>query len=181
MRRIRSLLALALLVLLFVAWALPEYFGLAPPPTRSAEGTAVIVMDGDTLRINHVEHRLYGIDAPEFNQFCKTSDGKDWPCGQAARKGLLALIAGHVIACEERATDKFDRIVATCRDEQGRDLAEALARQGLAVGFGGFADSPYQDTVDTAEAAKTGIWQGAFDEPQAWRAAHPHWGTPVPR
>ena len=173
MRRIRSILALALLVLMFIAWAFPEYFGLAERQTRSASGGKVIVMDGDTLRLDHVEHRLYGVDAPESAQMCKDAKGVDWACGQEARKALANLVAGHVIACEERATDKYDRIIATCRTEQGQDLADALALQGMAVSFGGFGTSPYEDLVDSAQSAKRGIWQGSFDEPQVWRAAHP--------
>lgn len=173
MRRVRSLLALGLLVLMLVAWAYPEYFGLGERPTRSASGGKVIIMDGDTLRLDHIEHRLYGIDAPEFNQTCQDAAGVDWPCGKAARAAMADLVKGHVIACEERATDRFDRIIATCRTEAGVDLAEALALLGLAIGFGGFGDSPYQDQVDEAEEAKRGIWQGKFVEPQVWRDANP--------
>jgi endonuclease YncB( thermonuclease family) len=175
---VRSLLTVLLLAALFIVWAYPEKFGVnIARPTRSASGGAVIVMDGDTLRIDHVEHRLYGVDAPEYNQICKDAAGRDWPCGQAARAAMAALVKGHVISCEERATDKYDRIVATCKDETGRDLAQAMAEAGLAIGFGGFGTSPYQDQADAAQAAKTGIWQGAFDEPQVWRAAHPHYGV----
>jgi endonuclease YncB( thermonuclease family) len=180
MRRIKSFLMLVLLAAMFAAWAFPERFGLSVErPTRSASGGAVIVMDGDTLRIDHVEHRLYGVDAPEFNQTCKDANARDWPCGQTARKAMAALVKGHVITCEERATDKYDRIIATCRDEQGRDLAGAMAEQGMAIGFGGFGTSSYQDQADAAKDAKRGIWQGTFDEPQVWRAGHPHSRPPV--
>jgi endonuclease YncB( thermonuclease family) len=180
MRRMKSFLMVIALAAMFAAWAFPEKFGLnVERPSRSASGGAVIVMDGDTLRLDHVEHRIYGIDAPEFNQICKDANARDWPCGQAARTAMAALVKGHVIACEERATDKYDRIIATCHDELGRDLAGAMAEQGMAIGFGGFGTSPYQDQADLAKEAKRGIWRGTFDEPQAWRAAHPRGGPSV--
>jgi endonuclease YncB( thermonuclease family) len=41
---------------------------------------SVRVVDGDTLRVDGVTYRLWGIDAPESGQPC--ADG--WPAGQTA-------------------------------------------------------------------------------------------------
>ena len=37
---------------------------------RKADGATVVVRDGDTLKIDGQDYRLYGIDAPEFTQLC---------------------------------------------------------------------------------------------------------------
>ncbi len=171
MRRWGSIL---FLVLLITVWLFPEWFGLSSArPTRSADGAAIIVRDGDTLTIESQDYRLHGIDAPEFIQVCKTAAGSDWPCGKQARAELVILIAGHRLTCEERAHDKFGRIVATCRDETGRDIARLMIERGLAVNFGGFAEGPYAVEETQAHVAKRGLWQGSFDPPSSWRATHP--------
>ena len=175
MRRWGSIL---LLIALLTIWLYPEWFGLSSVrPTRSADGAAIIVRDGDTLTIEKQDYRLHGIDAPEFNQMCKTAEGSDWPCGKLARAGLAALIAGRKIACEERAHDKYGRVVATCRDDKGSDIARLMIERGLAVSFGGFAEGPYAAEEALAQSAKRGLWQGAFDPPSSWRTTHPR--TPV--
>lgn len=174
MRRLmRRGFAIILFAVLIAIWAFPEWFGLASRPTRSAAGDAIVVRDGDTLTIGDRDVRLHGIDAPEFTQSCKTATGIDWPCGRDARLALVQLVKGHVISCEDRATDKYGRTVATCRDDQGRDLARAMAEQGLAVSFGGFAEGPYADDEAAAKQAKRGVWQGTFDPPSSWRESHP--------
>ena len=37
-----------------------------------------IVVDGDTIKINKISIRLYGIDAPEKNQICSKILSVDW-------------------------------------------------------------------------------------------------------
>jgi endonuclease YncB( thermonuclease family) len=175
MRRWGSILCL---IALLTVWLYPEWFGLSNArPTRSADGAAIIVRDGDTLTIEKQDYRLHGIDAPEFNQICKTATGTDWPCGKLARANLVALIAGHKLSCEERAHDKYGRVVATCLDDKGSDIARSMIERGLAVSFGGFAEGPYAAEEALAHTAKRGLWQGAFDPPSSWRTSHPR--TPV--
>lgn len=171
MRRWGSIL---FLVILLALWLYPEWLGLSKArPTRSADGAAIIVRDGDTLTIDKQDIRLHGIDAPEFAQICKTAAGSDWPCGKLARAELVALIAGRKLTCEERAHDKYQRVVATCLDDKGSDIAKTMIERGLAVSFGGFAKGPYADEEALAHTAKRGLWQGAFDPPSSWRTSHP--------
>ena len=42
------------------------------------------VIDGDTIEIHGRRIRLFGIDAPESQQFCFRPNGEPWRCGQAA-------------------------------------------------------------------------------------------------
>jgi endonuclease YncB( thermonuclease family) len=185
-RFFRKLGIVAALLLLGALWLYPECFGLSSEgATQSESGDKIVVRDGDTLTMGAQDHRLHGIDAPEFSQICKDGADKDWHCGKLARSEMQMLVKGHTIACEERAKDKYQRIVATCRDETGRDLARTMAERGLAVSFGGFAEGPYASEEADAKAAKRRLWQGKFDPPSSWRSGHPRGGKPdqpeVPR
>ena len=44
----------------------------------------VKVIDGDTINLNGVKFRLYGIDSPELNQTCKINN-KSYRCGLLAK------------------------------------------------------------------------------------------------
>jgi endonuclease YncB( thermonuclease family) len=168
-RRWRSIAFLALLV---GAWVLIEASGLNDPATRTADGRSIVVRDGDTMRVGDGDIRLDGIDAPEYRQTCKTG-GADWPCGRDARAALANLVERQTITCEERARDEFGRIVALCRDDRGTDLSAAMATHGLAISPGRFGEGPYAREVETAKAAKRGIWAGSFEAPADWRARNP--------
>jgi endonuclease YncB( thermonuclease family) len=72
---------------------------------------SVRVVDGDTLKIDGVTYRLWGIDAPESGQPC--ADG--WPAGRAATEHLRALIGDRHVTCEPRTLDRYGRTVALCR------------------------------------------------------------------
>ncbi len=164
---------IAFLFGLFAVWIALETFGTGAPETRSASGAAIIVRDGDTLSIGRIDHRLHGIDAPEYAQTCTDAKGQQAMCGKLARTALAGLAKGRTITCTARARDRYQRVVATCTDERGRDLAQAMAEAGMATSLDGFAPGPYADVVEAARAAKRGLWAGRFDPPADWRAAHP--------
>ncbi len=167
-RVFRRVALLLLLCGLFGLWLIVDTQG----ETRSARGDRVIVKDGDTISIAGLDHRLHGIDAPEYRQICKNGAAQDWQCGVAARTALVALVSGKVLTCEERARDKYQRVVATCVDDKGRDIARALAEQGMAVSMDGWSEGPYAGEVEIARAKMIGIWQGRFDPPATWRTEH---------
>lgn len=170
----RRWISVPLLLLLVLLWLFPERFGLSGRwPTRTLDGAKIVVRDGDTMTIAKQDYRLYGIDAPEFTQRCTTAAGSDWQCGEAARTALAGLLRGRTLGCQERARDKFERVVATCTDDSGRDIGQAMIDLGLAVSFGGFGQSPYAAQEARAKAARRGIWQGPFMLPSSWRSANP--------
>ncbi len=173
-----KLVTASLLAILALLWLYPERFGLGQVELSSASGDKIVLRDGDSFTLDARDYRLHGIDAPELGQVCKDNLGKDWACGKRARADLLDLVKGHTLSCEERAHDKYQRIVATCRDEAGRDIGRAMIEKGMAVSFGGFAEGPYANEEADAKSAKRGLWQGAFDPPSSWRAGHPH-GHPL--
>jgi endonuclease YncB( thermonuclease family) len=101
------------------------------PAGRGVEGGAHVT-DGDSLRVQGVEIRLKGVDAPEMRQTCSRA-GRPYPCGEAAKQALQAKIAGRTLACRIEGRDRYGRSLARCRAE-GQDLGAWLVREGLAVG-----------------------------------------------
>lgn len=96
-----------------------------PRPTGPAQ-----VIDGDGLFVDAREIRLFGIDAPEWNQRCH--DGQ--PCGGLAKAYLESLVAGKTIACqgiEWIRGRRGRRLLARCFVE-GRDLSAEMVRAGWA-------------------------------------------------
>lgn len=122
--------------------------------------TAQTTTDGDTLRLNGVTYRLYGIDAPETKQVC----ADDWPAGTLATRRLQVLIGGGNVVCEKRDQDRYGRTVAVCRAND-RDLGAILVREGLA-----WASVRYSRDYVPLEAMAKSEWRGihAHDCEPAW-------------
>lgn len=154
-------------------------------PAQDPDGRARLfgparVIDGDTLEIQGLRARLWTIDAPDLDQTCLDKDGASFACGQAARVHLEKLIAGRKVACRPEGPpsdgDAWQGLCfvadAPCQDAGGPcesdldSLNIAMVRQGWAVDLEGQYSEPESD----AEADKTGLWAGRFDEPAAWRA-----------
>jgi endonuclease YncB( thermonuclease family) len=144
---------------------LMQRFGIG---MASHEGRALAI-DGDSLRLNNVELRLKGIDAPEYRQSCKDAQGQDYPCGRIARRALAELVQEHDVSCAETGKDRYGRSLAICRSrEAGQDIAAEMVRQGMAVAYGDF------DALESqAKAARRGLWAGSFQRPSEWRRDHP--------
>lgn len=121
------------------------------------------VSDGDTIDIGGQRIRLPGIDAPEWNQTCRTADGSDWDCGKAAASRMRELTRNRTLSCRPEGHDRYRRLLAVCHD--GRlDIAQALVADGYAI-----ATDRYAAAQAEARRAKRGIWQGQFDTPADWR------------
>lgn len=107
------------------------------------------VIDGDTIVINHVHIRLAGIDAPEL----------DHPWGQKSKWELVRLCKGQVITAHVTGELSHNRVVATCRLPDGRDLAAELVKRGLALDWSLFSGGKYRK-YETADARKR-MWRAA--------------------
>lgn len=140
----------------------------------SAHGQAltgpVRAVDGDTLAMTGVRIRLFGIDAPEAAQTCDRG-GEAWDCGREASDVLASLVAGKQVSCVQRDRDDYGRVVAICK-AGNIDLSEAMAGSGHAIALTQFSDA-YLAVADRARSLGIGIWGSHFEEPAAWRAAHP--------
>ena len=126
---------------------------------------AQTITDGDTLKLNGMVYRLWGIDAPETKQDCP--DG--WPAGRMATTRLLALIQGKSVVCEKKDTDRYGRTVAICRTS-GEDLGAIMVREGMAWAFVRYSRD-YVDQEARAKSAGVGVHAHDCIPAWEWRAA----------
>lgn len=117
-----------------------------------------MALDGDTLMCSQGERiRLHGVGAPEMTVL---------PWGPLARAALDDVIGVGRVTCTVVDTDSHKRRVAACRAEDGRDLAEAVIRAGLATAHrlylypkGPTAEPHAYDRAEAeARADRRGVW-----------------------
>lgn len=126
------------------------------------------VIDGDSLRVEGIEIRLHGVDAPEWSQSCER-DGKTWPCGARAKQVMGIWLATGPVTCLRIDTDRYGRWVARCT--LGRsDLGRALVLGGGAVAYTRYSQD-YASAEAVARAHQRGLWAGTFETPEQFR--HP--------
>lgn len=123
------------------------------------------VTDGDGLRVNNVEVRIAGLDAPEFDQIAK-HNGRWFNYGRIVKSALIREIGGKEISVEFEKYDKFGRMVGTVR-RNGKDIGADLVRRGMAVSA--YSDK-YKEEEEEARRLQKGQWQfeESFD-PRWWR------------
>jgi len=153
---LKSILSLvAAFVLAAGGWLFGE------PEGRSVTGS-VRITDGDSLRVNGVEIRLKGIDAPELRQTCERG-GRPYRCGEEARSVLAQRIGEEPLTCRIEGRDRYRRALARCRLD-GEDLGAWLVEQGWAVGY-----RDYEREEARARRRQAGLWAGEFQRPTDWR------------
>lgn len=133
---------------------------------NSVEGKALII-DGDSIMISSIKIRLVGIDAPELHQFCGKKNAR-YPCGLEAKKYLEQLLENQNVTCHWHKTDKYHRILATCKTNQVRNINATLVQNGWAVSY-----YEYPKEEQEARRKKKGIWASSFQRPKEWRKANP--------
>jgi len=144
--------------------------GQAEARSLAIEGTVVHVTDGDTLWLRPdaaaekaFKLRLAGIDAPER---CQSG-------GAQAGAALAARVLHQRVQAVTRATDEFQRAVATVRLD-GEDIAAWLVQQGHAWTRGyRHAPGPYARQEAEARAARHGIFADPLaQDPRLFRKQH---------
>jgi micrococcal nuclease len=106
----------------------------APLQTETELRGSCWVIDGDTIEIDSVRIRLAGIDAPEL----------DHPWGQQSKWALVQLCKGQTVTARIKPELSYDRVVAECFLDDGRDLAAELVRCGLALDWAKFSGGKYR-------------------------------------
>ena len=132
-------------------------------------GVNLVVVDGDTLRVNGIRVRLRGIDAPESGQSCRDAKGKPYACGKWATEVLTLLAAGGArceLAGDER--DRYGRWIADCFGAGGANINAAMVKAGYALAYRQYSMT-YASQEDTARTSKKGMHQGRFVPPWEWR------------
>lgn len=153
---------------------------LGAAAAAAATGTPIygvaIAGDGDSLRIRDTSIRLFGIDAPEFDQTC-TRAGKPWACGADAAKQLSKLVTGQQVHCLPVGKDQHDRTLARC-STLGTDINRTMVEAGYAMAFRKYS-TDYVAAEESAKRGKRGLWAGTFQKPSEYRAV-PHQSSPAP-
>lgn len=138
-------------------------------PGGSIAGRASVI-DADTIEIHGQRIRIWGIDAPEGAQTCKDAFGSEYRCGQIGSMKLASYLdEAQPITCSQRDIDKYGRIVASCQNSFGQDLATWLVRNGHALDWPTYSKGAYSNAQKNAQSRKAGIWKGNFVEPWEWR------------
>ena len=126
---------------------------------------SAIVMDGDSLEINHNRIRLMGIDAPEYTQLCKDEHNQKYSCGKVALNHLTSLIRGKNLHCTSKKKDKYNRYLCFCK-ANNVDINREMVLSGHALSY---MESPYLLEQTIAHKNKRGIWKGNFMHPRLYR------------
>jgi len=115
-------------------------------PKRVLQGGAYVV-DGDTIKVEKTQIRLFGIDAPEL----------DHPFGKKAMWDLRKLCKGQTIRVEVIEEDTHGRTVGHCCLPDGRDLSAEMVKRGLALDWPQFSGGKYKH-LETPDARKNSGW-----------------------
>ena len=115
-------------------------------PVPEVMSGAAYVVDGDTIRINKTQIRLFGVDAPEI----------DHPYGKKAKWALVSLCKGQTIRAEVTEKDAHGRTVARCYLPDGKDLSAEMVQMGLAIDWPKFSGGKYL-SLETPDARKK-LW-----------------------
>lgn len=134
-------------------------------PAVTMYGQAIVVADGDTLRValtsgRRVAVRLYGIDAPEEGQ----------PGAVAARRALYELTRDRTLMVHPEGVDVYGRIVA--RVSTGEvDVSAAMVFMGLAWALrGGEREKDFRRLERMARKSRRGLWgDRSAVPPWEWR------------
>ena len=106
------------------------------------------VIDGDTIHIGSHKIRLQGINAPELDE----------PYGKQAKWALHKLVKGQTITAQPNGEKSYDRIVAKCFLEDGRDLAAEMVKMELALDLPNYPDADYKH-LETPASRKKLKWK----------------------
>ncbi len=131
--------------------------------------TVQSIHDGDTLRLTcageHLQVRLYCIDAPELDQ-------KPW--GQESRDHLRAITPKRVLLIP-RDKDRYGRTVGEILtdDPDRENLNLAQVRSGNAAVYRSFCEGDaYYQAEREAKRLKAGIWERAGEQQAPWAYRH---------
>ncbi|MER8807537.1 excalibur calcium-binding domain-containing protein [Mesorhizobium australicum] len=131
------------------------------------------VIDGDTIEIHGQRIRFNGIDAPESAQQCDDGKGFRYQCGTKSAAALdTFLTLSRPTHCTFVSWDRYGRYVGDCHRADGKSVAGWLVENGLALDWPKYSHGAFAEQQAKAEAAKVGVWVGAFQAPWDWRAEH---------
>jgi len=109
-----------LLIALLSAW-----------PAAAAGVRVASVVDGDTLMLDDGRTvRLAGVEAAKPPQ--GREEERRWPLAEGATQALSELTLGRAVELRAAVADRYGRVLALVRRDDGEWLQDALLRRGLA-------------------------------------------------
>lgn len=151
-------------------------FALSVSAAPAEEFAAQIqaVHDGDTLTLlikgQQERVRLYGIDAPEYQQ----------PWGKESLR-FLKQYTGSTIQLSPLARDRYGRLIVVAWLPDGTTLNGQLVTHGMAWVYERYCNmalcSNWKEAQRTAKAKRIGLWSALFSShqplpPWQWRKHH---------
>lgn len=134
---------------------------------KSVTGRVSKVLNGRAFVFEGQNVQLYGIDTPDLDQHCTSSNGMSYACGEQSFVELNALLAQKNVTCTLSFIKQEGRQLATCYVDD-MDVAALMVRDGWAIADKGQSDK-YVEEEKSAYLRHMGMWNGRFQEPQKWR------------
>ena len=139
----------------------------------------MLVIDGDTVKLDGTRFRLSGIDAPENGQLAIDAQGRRFDAGKAAANALSNFLndmqdrgwKAHILWHDgdvDRYRRQLAQIEVTHRDGSTVDVCAWMVSEGWAVAEYG---AQYRHLEAEARRHRRGLWAGSFERPKDWRRA----------
>ncbi len=133
----------------------------------------VRVAEGDTVQFddangedNDIRVRLYGIDAPELEQTCRTRRGVEFECGRLSQIVLGELLRDKNVRCQVFSIDAENRNIGAC--QVGRtDIGAVMVERGWAFAQRHLSNR-YARFENRAQGNRAGLWQHEVTRPWVW-------------
>ncbi|NDF77786.1 MAG: thermonuclease family protein [Betaproteobacteria bacterium] len=136
------------------------------PGILLADIKKIKVVDGDTIHIDNIKYRLFGIDAPEIKQVCEKNN-KKIQCGVIAKNALIIKIGDKIPECIVKDKDRYQRLVADCFVDK-ESLSKFMVREGYALAYAQYSNDFLEDEK-YAKENNNGIWSMNFQIPSEYR------------
>lgn len=118
------------------------------PVGETITGVVVHVADGDTLRLNGIKIRVWGVDAPEVDQ-------RGY---KEATQVLQDEVLLKKVSCVIRDRDRYNRIVAQCFQDE-KDIGAGVIRAGWARDYHRHSKGYYLKEELAARKERKGLWK----------------------
>ncbi len=138
-----------------------------------AKAASLLIIDGDTIKLDGKKIRFSGIDAPESYykgkiQTCIKND-TNVDCGKLSKNFLIELIGNNEIKCKlETTPDQYDRSLGECF-VNGKSISRSLVRNGYAFDYPKYSKKKFHKDQEYAKSRKLGLWSMKFDFPWEFR------------
>lgn len=167
--RPKTAAVLVLAGLLVLAVASRSHGQVTFDPYQEVAGVPRVV-EGDLIAVGGRLVRLYGIDAPEVGQTCRTARRETYDCGEVAKAMLERLIGPHEVECSVYSMQASTEIMVGRCWAASRDLGGAMVARGWAYRLQSLSDR-YSGEQALAQSRRRGVWAGTNQTPWAWRGA----------